>query len=179
MVESLAVDVAAEFASLGESYDVIEALLAGDREALARVAPSVSGWAAEQHLAHVALANELCCRNLASLARGSGPFVQDSGEPIPAALEILRSGAIPRGAAQSPRIVRPPPRVQRELLLEWVAGNRRDFAAAALDPAALERATGRVPHQLLGPLTAPLWLRFAAVHTRHHLAIAREVIAST
>jgi hypothetical protein len=35
-----------------------------------------------------------------------------------------------------------------------------------------------VPHQILGPLTAARWVRFAAMHTRHHLDIAREVLAA-
>ena len=33
-------------------------------------------------------------------------------------------------------------------------------------------------HQLLGPLSAALWVRFAAVHTRHHLLITREMLSA-
>jgi hypothetical protein len=71
-------------------------------------------------------------------------------------------------------MVRPPERVQRELLLEWLADGRR--ALAALDPATVVAGELKIPHQLLGPLDAPQWARFAAVHTRHHLVIVREVL---
>ena len=36
----------------------------------------------------------------------------------------------------------------------------------------------KIPHQLLGPLDLPQWTRFAGVHTRHHLAIADEVVGA-
>lgn len=167
----------AQFAALRDAYAEIDGMLAQDPAELARVETAVSGWSAEQQLAHLALANELICRNVKNLARGEGLFVQPDGEPISEALPMLESGVIPRGRVQSPRMVRPPPRVQRELLVEWIAGNRREFEELERDSDAIERATARVPHQTLGPLTAPLWIRFAAVHTGHHVAIAREILA--
>ncbi len=166
----------ANLAALRSSYAEIERWLELPRERLHRVDSSVSGWNAEQHVVHVALANELVGRNLKNLLKGSGLLVVDSGEPVDGALEILASGRIPRGQAQAPRIVRPPELVERAYLLEWLEGNRRDFAEAAERVDELERATKRIPHQILGPLTAVLWVRFAAVHTEHHLAIARELV---
>lgn len=169
-------DPRANLAALRDSYAEIERWLALPREQLHRVDPAVSGWNAEQHVVHVALANELVGRNLRNLLKGSGLLVVDSGEPVEGAMEILASGRIPRGQAQAPRIVRPPDLVERAYLLEWLEGNRRDFAEAAERVDELERATKRIPHQILGPLTAVLWVRFAAVHTEHHLAIARELV---
>ena len=52
------------------------------------------------------------------------------------------------------------------------------FTAFARQCAELEAAPARVPHQLLGPLSAALWVRFAATHTRHHVAIAREILTA-
>jgi len=141
---------------------------------LLRSAPAVSGWCAEQHLAHVALANELVLRNLKSLAAGKGALVVEGGEPKPGVRELLEEGGLPRGAAQAPRMVRPPALIERGLMLEWLADGRRELAA--LDPRAIRPGTLRVPHQLLGPLDAVEWLRFGAVHTRHHMLIAREVL---
>jgi hypothetical protein len=46
-----------------------------------------------------------------------------------------------------------------------------------LDQARIVSSGLKIPHQVLGPLDAPQWLRFAAVHTRHHLGIAYEVLA--
>jgi hypothetical protein len=86
---------------------------------------------------------------------------------------MLASGVIPRGRAQSPRMVRPPAEFDRELLLQWIGDDRREIEK--LDPAGIVASELRVPHQLLGPLDAPQWLRFAVVHTRHHLEIARDI----
>jgi hypothetical protein len=167
-----------EFAALRELYREIDALLARPPHELSRVAPSISAWSPEQHLAHLALANELIARNLASLAAGSGPLVIESGEPDPGVLAIFATGVIPRGRAQSPRMVVPPAQVERAFLVDWLAGNRRDFQALEPQCELLRAATGRVRHQTLGPLSATLWLRFAALHTLHHLAIAREIEAA-
>ena len=171
-------DPESDFAALRELYDEIDALLALPPAELKRAAPAISGWSAEQHLAHIALANELVARNLASLVRGSGPFVVASGEPSPMVLELLSAGRFPRGRAQSPRMVVPPAEVEREYLLDWIAGNRRDFGGFAAQREQLAAASARVPHQLLGPLSAVMWVRFAAAHTRHHVAIAREVLSA-
>lgn len=169
---------ATELARLSEDYGAIARLLERSADSLARVVPPVSGWSAEQHLAHLALANELVCRNIKSLLRGSGALVQDEGDAPPEALAILVSGRLPRGAAQSPRMVRPPEEVRRDFLAEWLANNRLDFEQLAARTGEIEAAQKRIPHQVLGPLTAVRWVRFASMHTRHHLDIAREVLAA-
>jgi hypothetical protein len=143
---------------------------------LVRPAPAVSGWCAEQHLAHVALANELVLRNLKSLALGRGALVVEGGEPLEIVPTMLDSGRLPRGRAQAPRMVRPPEVIERELMLQWLADARRDLAA--LDPRTIVPGRLRIPHQLLGPLDAVQWLRFGVVHTTHHMTIAREVLVA-
>ncbi len=167
-----------EFASLERSYAEIQRLLAAPLDAVQRVAPEISGWSVEQHIAHLSLANELVARNLRSLLKGAGPFVVDSGDPPAEALAILAAGVLPRGRAQAPRIVRPPEAVNREYLADWLAGNRKDFTELRQRAAELAACSKKVPHQILGPLTALEWVRFASTHTEHHLAIAREVLAS-
>ena len=167
-----------DFATLLAHLDESEALLGLHAATLALPIPALSAWSPEQHLAHLALANELVARNITSLVRGSGPLVVEAGEPPAEALAILASGRIPRGRSQSPRIVRPPEAVQRAYLIEWLAGNRREFLQHAGNADAVARAHKKVPHQVLGPLTASQWVRFAAMHTGHHLEIVRELLAS-
>jgi hypothetical protein len=167
-------DPASDLAALRALCDTIDRLLERAGAELLTVVPSVSGWSAEHHLAHVALANELVLRNLKSLAVGKGALVVRGGEAHPRALELLAEGRLPRGEAQAPRMVRPPEAVERELLLGWLADARRELAT--LDPRTLVPTEHRVPHQLIGPLDAPQWARFAAVHTRHHLVIVREIL---
>jgi hypothetical protein len=168
--------LAADFAELAAALERLREI-AGLSPALAELRrEEVSGWSALEHVAHVALANELIVRNLESLASGHGLLVQEGGEPVPGALEILASGVIPRGRAQSPRMVRPPARIDRTLLADWLATGERGFARFARETDSLAAARGKVPHQLLGPLDAPQWVRFGAIHTRHHLAIAEQVL---
>jgi len=172
-----AFDPAIQLPHLRALCAVIDEIVDGHAGTLDASAPAISGWSAEQQLAHVALANELIVRNLQSLARGSGVLVVRGGEPIDGALRMLSAGVIPRGRAQSPRMVRPPAEFDRELLLRWINDDRREIEK--LDPASIVASELRVPHQLLGPLDAPQWLRFAVVHTRHHLEIAREVVKAS
>lgn len=179
VAESVEFPLEPEFSSLRESCAEIERLLALAPDELRRLAPRVSGWTAEQQVAHVALANELVVRNLGSLLKGSGMFVVESGEAAPQALAVLVAGRFPRGIAQAPRIVRPPEVIERELVVEWAAAGRSGFEELSGRIADLRAATKKVPHQLMGPLSASQWLRFAATHTRHHLTIAAEILAAT
>lgn len=169
--------IAADFAALQRACERLRAIEALPEETSLRRRPEISGWSALEHIAHVSLANELIVRNLDNLLAGSGLLVVAEGEPVPGALEVLESGRIPRGTAQAPRMVRPPAAIDRELLDDWLRTGEQGFARLAREPQRLAQATGRVPHQLLGPLTAPLWVRFAAVHTAHHLEIAELVLA--
>jgi hypothetical protein len=167
-----------EFAALEESYREIARTLSLAPAQVQRVVAEVSGWSVEHHIAHLSLANELVVRNLRSLLKGAGPFVVEVGEPPAEALAVLAAGKFPRGRAQAPRIVRPPETVNREYLDEWLAGNARDFAELRQKAAQLDACSLKVPHQILGPLSAAQWVRFAATHTRHHLDIAREILAA-
>jgi hypothetical protein len=169
-------DPAADLEALRVLQDELEEVFALDPASLARVVPSVSAWSSEQHLAHVALANELVLRNLKSLASGRGLLLVHGAESNPRALAVLVEGRLPRGQAQAPRMVRPPERIERALLAQWLADGRA--ALSALDPRALPANEPKIPHQLLGPLDAPQWARFAAVHTRHHLLIVHEILAA-
>jgi hypothetical protein len=177
MVPPASPAAAQHLADLLQTYDRIDTLLETTPvEIRTRVVSHVSGWSCQQHLAHLALANELCARNLASLARGEGLLVQRGGEADPRALEVLAAGRLPRGEAQSPRMVRPPAEVDPELLRTWLDDGRAAFAA--LDPATLVGSELKIAHQVLGPLDATQWARFACVHTHHHLEIAQEVLAA-
>jgi len=161
-----------------ESEEVVRLLVVDAPRASTR-SPSVSGWSAVEHASHVTLANELVLRNLVNLSRGAGMLVVADAQQDERALEILAAGTLPRGQSRSPRMVVPPSDVDLATARDWadrfvqeLAGFRRGF-----DPRA-ERARLFVPHQVLGPLDLAEWTRFGAVHTRHHLAIAREVLAA-
>lgn len=172
----MAIDPVRDLRTLHAFYDTIDQLIASHDPALALAVPASSGWSSEQHLAHVALANELVLRNLKSLVQGSGALVVRGSASNPQALALLEQGRLPRGQAQAPRMVRPPERVVRELLLQWLSEGRAELAL--LLPESLRANDLAVPHQLLGPLDAPHWARFAVVHTHHHLGIVLEILAA-
>jgi hypothetical protein len=152
-------------------------LLATDEHRLSTVAPQVSGWSALHHAAHMTLANELILRNLASLSKGAGLLVVFEAAQKPEALAFLAAGRLPRGRAQSPRMVVPPSDIDASRAREWAAQVITDLDA--LIPTLHQQSPTRcfIPHQMLGPLDLAQWLRFGIVHTRHHLTIAREVLA--
>lgn len=166
------------WSDLGGVYRRIDDLLALPPQLAQGVAAHVSAWSIEHHLAHLALANELVARNLRSLLKGAGPFVVEGGEAHPEALAVLASGRFPRGRAQAPRMVRPPEKVERAYLVDWLDGNRRDFAELRQRSTELEACTQKVPHQIMGPLSAAQWVRFAAAHSAHHVEIANEIRAA-
>jgi hypothetical protein len=165
-----------DFAALRPALEDLQRIVALPAEVAELRRPEQSGWSALEHVAHVSLANELIVRNLHGLASGQGLLLQQDGEPAAGALEVLESGVIPRGRAQSPRMVRPPARIDRALLAEWMKTAEVGFEHFSARVELLELATGRIPHQLLGPLTAPQWVRFARIHTLHHLAIADTLL---
>lgn len=170
-------DAAQELDAFVSVAEELPRFLDGDAAALAATAAAVSGWSALAHVAHVSLANELVLKNLASLRKGSGLLVVQQAEPNPEALRILASGVLPRGA-QSPRMVRPPADIDIATARSWAAGVVEQARAFAAQTAAEPPMTLWIPHQVLGPLTFAEWARFGAMHTRHHLAIAREVLAA-
>lgn len=167
-------DPHADLKLLLSDYDRILELKRREAERMRLVAASVSAWSAEQQLAHVALANELVLRNLNNLAKGSGLLVSSGGEALPGALDLLKRGVLPRGQAQSPRMVRPPEQIDPQLFDTWLNDARQGFQA--LRPEQWTERSLKIPHQILGPLDAQQWLRFALVHTHHHLQIAHEVL---
>lgn len=169
---------AAEFERWRQTNRAIEALFELREPSLAHAAPKVSGWPALAHVAHLELANELCLRNLQSFARREGMLLQRDKQPNEQSLELLARGALPRGQAKSPRMVVPPVDVELDMVRSWHRDNVEALAELARNAHLITSSELTIPHQVLGPLDAPQWLRFAVVHTRHHLTIALEVLSA-
>jgi len=87
---------------------------------------------------------------------------------------ILLFGWIPRGRGKSPKRLVGARRTREELsaALDALASQ-----LAQLDTAHLAPARGPiVPHPLFGSLTPPQAVRFAAIHTKHHLKIVADLL---
>ena len=172
------IDVRGEFARLHEAFDAFEAIRQEGAEALGTRAPEVSGWSVEQHLYHIALATDLAFRHVRSLVAGKGRLIREEGALEDRAAEVLANDATPRGEAEAPRMVTPDDEVNPDFLEMELRGNRETLAKLEEIADEIAGAPGWIPHQELGTLAAAHWLRFAALHARHHWAIVRDVRAA-
>ncbi len=160
---------------LGAQYGRLAGYAALSEEQLSRVQPESSKWSPAQHLFHVLLANEMSLKNAESLVARKGMLIRPFGALSSGAEAIIARGRIPRGAAESPRFVRPRDKVDLGFVRDLVGSTLAQVKA--LDAATVEDAPDCVPHQILGDLSATEWLRFARMHTAHHLVIVRELLA--
>ncbi len=152
----------------------VEALLELPDERLLARSERVSGWCAAEHVFHLSLVNELSLKNVAALQAEKGRFICPREELDPRAVELLRTGRFPSGT-EAPRFVRPPAKIDADFARELASDVRT--ALEALRPGGgFETAPNGIPHQALGVLSAPQWLRFARAHTVHHVRIVRAVL---
>ena len=167
--------------------------LAGLRRALARVQqllelpestlfaphPEISLWCIAEQLNHLILADDLSVRNVRTVAKGSGMLLRAPEKRDPEALAILTRGRFPRGQAEAPRFVRPPKVVDVPLCRRFLDEIEAELVVIEAALPALLAETRCVPHQVLGDLTGPEWLRFARAHSVHHLLIVRDLLAAS
>ncbi len=175
---STEIDVRGEFARLHEAFDAFESIRQEGEAACRARAPEVSGWSVEQHLYHIALATDLAFRHVKSLVARKGGLIQEEGEIHPRAAQVLEDDVTPRGEAQAPRMVTPDETVEPRFLEMEMNGNREALAGLEAIADEIIAAPAWIPHQVLGPLSAAHWLRFAALHARHHWAIVRDIRAA-
>lgn len=137
--------------------------LAGRREV------RISAWSIGEHLDHVMKVDR------SILARIDSPI--DTPHPPLSTLGriTLWTGWIPRGKGRAPDFTRPeavPPEGLRSQIVEV-----RRLLHGVLDaPEKLADPRRIASHPHFGGLTAAQWLRFVAVHHRHHVKIIRDVL---
>jgi hypothetical protein len=151
----------------------LQALLELPDGELLAVAPAVSGWAPAQHVHHVATANRAFAGILSAIAAGKAE--QAEGEPNRMGKIVLKRGKMPRGQAQVPDAIPRSDQAGRPEAAEALAKSAKRFAALAQSLEALAASPGRMEHAYLGSFGAEEWLRFATIHTRHHLEIIEDV----
>ncbi len=166
-------------ARLSALWDRIDRITARpDDELLTRNA-SVSGWSVAEQLFHIGLANGLCFENALSLARRQGMRIKPFESVHPEALPMLERGTIPRGSATAPRFVRPPESdIDINVLRDVLAQERESLNQVSDRIDEVVSAPNVIKHQILGDFNAVEWLRFAHVHTVHHLLIVRDSLAA-
>ena len=143
-------------------------------EKLFEVVSDASHWSPAHHLYHIGLANEFSLGNVMSLVNETGVLRRESTGLKPEAEAILRRGILP-GGAQAPRFVTPPDKLGPDGLADALGGSREGVQAVGAVIDRVAKAPMIIPHQILGALDASRWLRFARVHTAHHLRILRRI----
>lgn len=172
---STSIDPGHELVRLTAIFDAFEALRTGIASRPGYTAEDVSAWSAAQHLYHIALASDLAFQNVNGILGGRSARIVYEGGPNELALRVFRDGGFPRGASQAPRMVTPPALVDPELLASEQRLCREMLASLRANAGAIAEASGRIPHQELGPLGTCEWLLFARLHAEHHLAILRDI----
>jgi hypothetical protein len=128
----------------------------------------VSGWTPSEHLDHsLKVATLIVQRVLDPTAERGRPFSF-------VGRLILWSARIPRGRGKSPERMRGARATREELT---AAIDALEAHLARLNASLMLRSRGPiVPHPFLGSLTPRQALRFAVVHTDHHLRIVKDVL---
>jgi hypothetical protein len=128
----------------------------------------LSRWSPSEHIDH-------SVKVMSSIVRRLLQADADPGRPLSAVGRlILLFGWIPRGRGKSPERLRGARTTREELAaaLDALASQ-----LARLEASHLALARGPVvPHPRFGGMTPPQAVRFAAIHTKHHLKIVADLL---
>ena len=134
---------------------------------------AVSLWSVSQHCEHILKADRLNLRAIELLLSGGGEEGEIGSDSHP----VLVSGRIPRGVAQAPTYVVPASEPQIDQLIpmaeKLISGWTESLEKAKPLSPPFTRGVG---HHEIGLLDIPGWVRFARVHTDHHLLICRQIV---
>ncbi len=162
------------YAALQDLIKQCAAYLEWSSEKLFEIKPHVSGWSIGFHLYHLAKAHGGIPKLLERLQ--AGRLGEEGLKGRPEMLTMIHDGIVFRGR-KAPEIAQPPSDLSHDLLTRDFG--RMSTASLRIKPLLNDLAsiTHSFPHLYYGPLNALEWLRFMAMHTRHHLGIMREIEA--
>ena len=165
-------DLEKDFAKINQQWASVFAVLENEKY-FDIGSDDVSAWSCGQQAGHIALVME-------SIADGiqenlADPNRNAEGTLAAIAPSVLTGGVIPRGVGQAPEGVKPGGRGSEELL-ELLKSSRKKWQAIEARSAQLGDCPARFPHFAFGQLTSTDWVRFAAIHTAHHLKIIRDIL---
>ena len=143
------------------------ARLAGDSEAMASRAPSVSGWSVGEHVEHLAASDQLILDGLLKI--GSDATGGKPGRPNLLGRICLTAGWIPRGRGRAPEAT-VPRGAEPEEILRRIRGQEEGFAVLADSAESLATTRATVPHPVFGRLGRRLrdFRRVAGVALARH-----------
>lgn len=143
--------------------------------------PSVSSWSVAQQVDHTLRA----ARSMLAAAGSLAPEGAASAEARAARARlnmpgrmVLWLGRIPRGRGRAPPEVLPGDDPTREASGALLVEVRTRLEALVPRLQDLAHWPGALPHPALGRFAARHWMRFARIHTRHHLALVDDILRS-
>jgi len=158
-------------------YSEMETLLERPEVVLRHRYPAISKWSTDEQIQHVLLANRWALSTMVSMLRDEAEF-SESGRLKPLGMLLLGFGAIPRGRGKAPTAAKP----STEATLSDLRVNHRQqrgYLRKIRENQDLARSLStRFQHPVLGDFTLSHGLRFVRVHTRHHLKIVNEILAT-
>jgi hypothetical protein len=167
-------DLADDLLKIRQQWDPVRRILE-DASLSDVIAPSVSAWSCGEQACHIVLAARAIAgaieRNLEE------PNINMDGQWTRPTRSVLEGGIIPRGTARAPAVLDPVGHSREELLghLPAAVAAWESLAGRAGD---LPAISARAPHFALGYLNSVQWVRMCAVHTAHHLEIARDILGA-
>lgn len=144
-----------------------EIALAREPETLNLSSLKVSRWSIGEHLEHLVAVDRGVLERLSSPDDPPPQASTDGGMPSPAGWLVLSTGYIPRGRGRTPDAFAPLG-MEADAILVALEETAEHYAELRPQLAAIDEATWTVPHPILGHLRLAQWLRFVAVHHRHH-----------
>ena len=164
-------DLAADLRKIEQQWPALLDILIDPRRADMRH-EGTSAWSCGQQAGHATLAASGIARGI---ERALAEPDRDRDEKAHAtAASLLSSGVFPRGVAKAPERIDPIGKSWAEMLA-IVEPGATAWAGLSQRADVLASCPARFPHFLLGHLTSAQWVRFCAIHTAHHLGLAREI----
>lgn len=157
-------------AALSSQFETLAALARRPEEELTAARAGVSGWSAAQHIDHTLKVAISILRGVVEHDPAKAPTKPFSF----AGKMILLLGYIPRGRGRSPESLRGEPAGPEEIA-RHLAAAREVLERVRVTPAT-PRTQLLMKHPLFGGMNREQALRFAVVHTHHHLKILRETV---
>ena len=135
----------------------------------------ISAWSPAQHVDHVLRALDMILDAVDTLRHEETGPVGGDGVPNLAGFAVLTTGWIPRRRGKAPEAAVPEPLPVRQRLREAVFETTARVRSLLPEAQRIAGAAGTLPHPVLGAFRAPQWVRFADIHTRHHMAIVADI----
>lgn len=162
-----------ELMKLGAAYGHAESLFSlSDRE-FYHVGDTLSLWSAAGHIYHIGKVNSFCFDRILKLYEDKSPEILQKGSPTITGRLAMSAGRMRKGWT-SPREFIAPDDIDRTQVRNAVIESKKLMAKVGEFLTELESLSGRLPHWEFGELKAVQWLRYARLHSWHHLKIAER-----